>query len=412
MKLTRLTVALLAGVVAAGSLTSAAVAQKATASKKPAHPAKAAAVARKPAPTPEPQVDQPLEVHNTQLPTMLSKMLMPYDPPRAQTVAAASAQPAPSTLTVPDDLLELASIYRATATGFSATPSTFRSATEVRAVVKSVASYHPHQLQQGMVAYAALIALRDPNFVASVRAYMADPGRRNTLAEYMAINPASLNVPGMDSAAGMMIKALDQLGSQVAVRGYMVKQAAYDSQLSPWSLIKVSDSSSRLAMTKQVSNQRLSGQPEDMAQLRRLATGEEPDIGIEAAPVTGPYKPVVTQGLALAAMIIAGQAGPEHADAVKALLADNDTDQCLDQAKTTMYECYSVAGPHYEDIFCSGQHALIDTGMCMIKAAGATQTAFIEPAHRPARKVDGGSVVHAKAKATGAKRKPIKVAAR
>ena len=28
-----------------------------------------------------------------------------------------------------------------------------------------------------------------------------------------------------------------------------------------------------------------------------------------------------------------------------------------------------MAGPHYEDIFCLGQHALMDTGECVAKAA-------------------------------------------
>jgi hypothetical protein len=30
-----------------------------------------------------------------------------------------------------------------------------------------------------------------------------------------------------------------------------------------------------------------------------------------------------------------------------------------------------VAKPHYEDVFCLGQHVLMDTGSCMIKSAGA-----------------------------------------
>jgi len=30
-----------------------------------------------------------------------------------------------------------------------------------------------------------------------------------------------------------------------------------------------------------------------------------------------------------------------------------------------------VAKPHYEDVFCLGQHIMIDTGACVIKASGA-----------------------------------------
>lgn len=41
-------------------------------------------------------------------------------------------------------------------------------------------------------------------------------------------------------------------------------------------------------------------------------------------------------------------------------------------AKLNLYQCLAVSKPHYEDIFCLGQHILIDTGACVIKAAGAT----------------------------------------
>jgi hypothetical protein len=41
-----------------------------------------------------------------------------------------------------------------------------------------------------------------------------------------------------------------------------------------------------------------------------------------------------------------------------------------------------VAGPHYEDVFCLGQHALMDTGKCVSDAAGAS-------APRPRAALDG-----------------------
>ena len=39
-------------------------------------------------------------------------------------------------------------------------------------------------------------------------------------------------------------------------------------------------------------------------------------------------------------------------------------------AKLNLYQCLAVARPNYEDVFCLGQHAMMDTGRCMIRAAG------------------------------------------
>jgi hypothetical protein len=43
-----------------------------------------------------------------------------------------------------------------------------------------------------------------------------------------------------------------------------------------------------------------------------------------------------------------------------------------------LYQCLAAAKPHYEDVFCLGQHVLIDTGQCTLKSAGAPMP--IEPA--------------------------------
>ncbi len=57
----------------------------------------------------------------------------------------------------------------------------------------------------------------------------------------------------------------------------------------------------------------------------------------------------------------------------------------MKMAKLNLYQCLAVAGPHYEDVFCLGQHALIDTAQCVNKAAGggAAPTATPAPAPRP-----------------------------
>ncbi len=40
-------------------------------------------------------------------------------------------------------------------------------------------------------------------------------------------------------------------------------------------------------------------------------------------------------------------------------------------SKLNLYQCLAVSKPHYEDVFCLGQHALMDTGRCMVKGVGA-----------------------------------------
>jgi hypothetical protein len=39
-------------------------------------------------------------------------------------------------------------------------------------------------------------------------------------------------------------------------------------------------------------------------------------------------------------------------------------------SKLNLYQCLAVAKPHYEDVFCLGQHVLMDTGSCLMKGVG------------------------------------------
>ena len=49
---------------------------------------------------------------------------------------------------------------------------------------------------------------------------------------------------------------------------------------------------------------------------------------------------------------------------------------CLRLAKLNLYQCLASSGPHYEDIFCLGQHAMIDPGQCVVEA---TRTPVAHP---------------------------------
>jgi hypothetical protein len=90
----------------------------------------------------------------------------------------------------------------------------------------------------------------------------------------------------------------------------------------------------------------------------------------EGRPAAAP-SPVVARGLALAALALAGQAGDENGEALRPLLTETRSASCVRIAKLNLFQCMAVAGPHYEDVFCLGEHAMIEPGQCMAQAAGA-----------------------------------------
>ena len=82
----------------------------------------------------------------------------------------------------------------------------------------------------------------------------------------------------------------------------------------------------------------------------------------------GAPSPVVARGVALAALSVLGEDSRG-----RNLMSEPRTDSCLRLAKLMLYQCLASAGPHYEDIFCLGQHAMIDTGQCVVEATRAAR---------------------------------------
>jgi hypothetical protein len=71
----------------------------------------------------------------------------------------------------------------------------------------------------------------------------------------------------------------------------------------------------------------------------------------------------VARGVALAALSVMGETGRG-----RSLMSEPKTSLCLRMAKLNLYQCLASSGPHYEDIFCLGQHAMIDPGQCVVDA--------------------------------------------
>ena len=231
----------------------------------------------------------------------------------------------------------------------------FANASDVREGLQVGAGYEPRQMEAGMVAYAALAALQEPSFVAGVKR----AGRSGDLARRLTANPAAaLDLPGGEAAAGRARAALARQGEGLNASGKRVKTAAYSVQRQSWSKSKVSDPRGRLARVKSISAAGYRPAPGDEVQLRQAVA--------EGGRRGGAASPLVARGVALAALSVAGESSRGQS-----LLSEPRAGSCLRLAKLNLYQCLASAGPQYEDIYCLGQHAMMETASCVADAARA-----------------------------------------
>jgi hypothetical protein len=267
-------------------------------------------------------------------------------------------------------VIEQAAAYRAYINRAAAISPTFASGGDVAVAVRTGAAYEPQQLLRGAIAYGAVAALQDKDFVAGVRKYAADPTQRRQVAYEIMKDPAYVvGISGSSGAAGEVIAALAGDGQKLLDQGRAVKQAAYDVQRSPWSKADVASRDARLLLAKQLSSTPISGEVAENARLQQAIVGAAP-LDIPAETVSPPYSPLVIRSMAVAALAALGYADDASLEQVMPILAEPNSATCLSMSKLNLYQCLAVARPHYEDVFCLGQHILMDTGRCLIKGAG------------------------------------------
>jgi hypothetical protein len=291
-------------------------------------------------------------------------------PPKV--IAPPPPPPAPSVSLSPK-LIELASAYRHYVTGATAIAPAFVDGEAVAASLRTGAQYEPQQLAKGAIAYGAVMALQDRTFVEGVRVYAKDPVQRRQIAYEILKDPAyAVGIQGSSSAAGLIISALGSDAQGLYDNGKSVKQAAYEIQKQPWSKADVPGREIRLAQAKSVSAAAMTGNVEETARLQQASSGGA-SLGAPAAPavaVAPPYTQTVIRALAVAALAALGEAGDANVSTVMGLITEPNIGMCMNMSKLNLYQCLAVSRPHYEDVFCLGQHGMMDTGRCMIRAAG------------------------------------------
>jgi hypothetical protein len=249
----------------------------------------------------------------------------------------------------------------------------FHGAASVQRAVRLGAAYQTQQLEEGIVAYAALIALRNPDFVEGVRAVQS-----RAFADGLSDHPELvMQVRGAPAAAADVAGVLRSQGESLIAAGNAVTKAAYDIQAQSWSKSPVADPKGVLDSAKTSAERvRTATVPSKEKLLDSLV------IAPQAGEPSAHPAPDVVRGLALAALAISGRTGDGNEAQYEVLLGDFASTECLKLAKLNLNQCLAVAGPHYEDAYCAGRHAVSDTGKCITAAAGGGPTLDAAPQPR------------------------------
>ena len=312
----------------------------------------------------------------------------PPPPPPLPVAVVPPAAPPPPPVAMPRSVLEQASAYRTYVSRAAAITPAFADGASVQQALMSSAALEPKQLLRGAIAYAALVAMQSPQFVAGVRTYAVDPTGRRELAQKLLADPNYAQVlPSAASAAGLISATLAADGTRVRRVGDLVKQAAYDVQKQKWATGDIVGRDARLAQAKTLSAVEITPPPEDVALLATAVNGRDAAgvsvLGVGGEAMSPPYTGVINRALAVAALASLGEATPENEAAILTMMDDTSSSFCLNMAKLMLFQCLAVAKPYYEDVFCLGVHSLQDTAQCITKTAGSPPAATLAIAMPP-----------------------------
>jgi hypothetical protein len=287
--------------------------------------------------------------------------------PKAPPAQALTPEEAAFFTTLGGRVTDAASAYENFVRRAGAIDPAFSGAASVQRAVKIGAAYQPHQLEEGMIAYAALIALRNPQFVEGVRAM-----QNTAFADGLASHPERvMQVRGAAVAAADATGVLRAQAAAVIAAGAKVTKAAYDIQAQSWSKSPVADPRGVLDAAKTSADETRTATVPSKARLLGSLAAAPQSADAAAAP-----SPDVVRGLALAALAILGRTGDGMEAQYVALLDDPSSEHCLQLAKLNLNQCLAVAGPNYEDAYCAGRHAVSDTGKCISAAADSSGPAL------------------------------------
>ncbi|MDI6625022.1 MAG: hypothetical protein QME55_09860 [Brevundimonas sp.] len=293
----------------------------------------------------------------------------------AARVAAEIAARTPPPIALNQGVAEAAAVYRAFSRDMAALEGGFTNPDQIQAALRRGAAYDPGQISRGLVAYASILALQSPEFVAGVRSLAGDRTTRERLVADIVADPdLASTLPGADAAAGLVmttlsadIDALSRAANSIENDAYAI-QARYDPRRS-WGVAEVPNREGRLEAAKVSSAQSMLPPAAEASRLFAAAHSGGDALPISGAPRKPPYPPAVVNALALAALAALGYAGENARANTDALQFDRVSQGCLSMSKLNLFQCLAASRPNYEDMFCIGRHIVRDLATCSRGAA-------------------------------------------
>ena len=316
----------------------------------------------------------------------------PEPEPPAPPPPVVVAPPPPVTLN--QDVAAQAAVYVAFMREISTIRAGFPDAESIQSALRRGSAYHAGQVSQGMVAYASILALQSPEFVAGVRAYAADPAQRQQIIHAVLTDPTyAAAFPGADAAAGLIVAALGRDAAALTAVADAVEGDAYTIQerrdpRRRWAVTPVADREARLQSAKTLSAQAMAAQPQEAAQLHAAAHGGQ-GLGVAGGRAAPPYTPVVARALTIAALAALGAAGEDQRENTAILTNDAGNQFCFDISKLNLFQCLAASRPSYEDMFCLGRHVVRDLATCASTAIGGQP---VQTAAAPAPQISPASL--------------------
>jgi hypothetical protein len=236
--------------------------------------------------------------------------------------------------------------------------------------------YDGDRLVNAQIAYAALVAARNPEFIDAVRA-VADYYGTETAAAALTHDPMYVTgFMGADTAGLDVAQAIDGDVTEIREVGARYRQAAYDLQHERWAQTRARDRQERLSSLESAS-ERLDVQfraPEapaaaPMGSATTLFAQPEtvdlnlPELSVEVGQSQlQPDERRVGRMLSLAALDAIEDGDMTFMDR---LLDDPAVERCMSWVRLDLAQCVAAGHFKYEDSFCIAEHALNDVADCL-----------------------------------------------
>jgi hypothetical protein len=206
-------------------------------------------------------------------------------------------------------------------------------------------------------------------------------GRDAFLARLAADPSYARKLKGADAAAYRVLAMTAQDAHRFATLGEAFKSQAYALQKTAWGKSRIAASAARLSEAEEYARSRGPASAPALPVstdkgvtapvLASLEATWAPDWGEEGAAGDNDApnaQVIMDRVLNLAARYAVGSMNEKIVD----VYARNDrADQCLSMAALTLKQCIAATRTPYEEAFCLGEHALIDTADCVGWVAGA-----------------------------------------